>query len=265
MVTPVTVFESGAQLGSALAAEIADGIALAREEGHLYVLGCPGGRTPRPIYHALVETVRERALPLSNVVVAMMDDYVLLQDDGTFANVEEEMHYSCRRFGSIEIVAALNAVAGSSPIPDANLWVPDAAAPDAYEERLREVGGIDLFLLASGASDGHVAFNPPGSARDSTTRVVTLAPSTKQDNLATFPAFSGVGAVPDYGVTVGINTIAELSKALVMILIGSDKTTAFRELTAAEGYDPHWPATVIAAREDGRIYADRAAAGKAAS
>ena len=40
------------------------------------------------------------------------------------------------------------------------------ADPEGYEQRLADAGGIDLFLLASGAGDGHVAFNPPGADRD---------------------------------------------------------------------------------------------------
>lgn len=57
--------------------------------------------------------------------------------------------------------------AGVSParrIPADHVWFPDPAQPAAYDEDIRTAGGIDLFLIATGASDGHVAFNPPGDA-----------------------------------------------------------------------------------------------------
>ncbi len=60
-----------------------------------------------------------------------------------------------------QILAPLEAAGGASP----QLWYADPADPAAYDRRIAAAGGIDLFLLASGASDGHVAFNPPGSAR----------------------------------------------------------------------------------------------------
>lgn len=261
MVTPLTVFESAEELGSELAREIADSIAQTRNEGRGYVLGCPGGRTPRPVYRELAREVGRRRLSLSHVVIAMMDDYAYRDADGSYANVDPHAHYSCRRFGHEEILDPLNA-AGAEPIPESNLWIPSAAEPEEYDGRLRDAGGIDLFILASGASDGHVAFNPPGSARSSTTRIVTLARTTKEDNLATFPDFAGIGEVPDFGITVGIETISAQSRSMVMILTGGGKRRAFEVLSAAEDYSPEWPATVIATKAGSRLYADLAAAGR---
>ncbi|MBX3087424.1 MAG: 6-phosphogluconolactonase [Cryobacterium sp.] len=261
MATPVTVFDSAEELGSRLAHEIADSIERARADGRSYVLGCPGGRTPRPVYRELAREVAQRSLPLSHVVIVMMDDYVKRGPTGTYVNVDASMHFSCRKFGREEILGALNAES-PDPIPESSLWVPVASSPEKYEEQLRDIGGIDLFLLASGASDGHVAFNPPGSARNSTTRLVTLAQSTKEDNLATFPDFADVKEVPDFGVTVGIETISERSRAMVMVLTGESKHRAFEILSTAEDYNPDWPATVVATRPDSRIFVDSAAAGK---
>jgi glucosamine-6-phosphate deaminase len=194
-----------------------------------------------------------------------MDDYAARGADGSFANVPDDVHYSCRRFGREEILGALNANATDSRIPLENLWVPDAADPDAYDERIRRAGGIDLFLLASGASDGHVAFNPPGSPEDSTTRIVTLADTTRVDNLGTFPDFSSLDEVPEFGITVGIRTIAEFSNRMVMMIAGEHKREAFDTISTASAYSPAWPATVVAIGRDARILADRAAAPSARS
>ena len=121
--------------------------------------------------------------------------------------------------------------------------------------------GIDLFLLASGASDGHVAFNPPGSDRGSTTRIVELSDDTRRDNMTTFPDFRTLDQVPRHGLTVGISTIVDHSRELVMVVTGADKTTAFGRLTTAERYEPDWPATAFVEGALTSLYADRAAAG----
>ncbi|MEN9410965.1 MAG: hypothetical protein RL216_2939 [Pseudomonadota bacterium] len=241
-------------LGDAVAQDIA--ARLAARPGP-FLLGCPGGRSPRPVYAAFARLAGARAMDLGRLVIVMMDDY--LTPD--FEHVPIEAHYSCRRFARDEIVSILNAGLGpSNRIPDSNVWFPDPADPAAYDGRILAAGGIDLFLLASGAGDGHVAFNPPGSGRDSRTRIVPLADQTRRDNLATFPDFAGIEQVPTHGVTVGIATIAQ-ARASAMLVWGADKRNAFRHLASATAYDPDWPATVWASCPDATLYADRTAAG----
>jgi glucosamine-6-phosphate deaminase len=127
---------------------------------------------------------------------------------------------------------------------NAEVWFPDPNDPAAYDRRIAEAGGIDFFLLASGASDGHVAFNQPGAARDCLTRVVPLSEATRRDNLATSPTFGTLENVPPQGVTVGIATIAGAREA-VMVVWGESKRLTLQRILAAEGYDSSWPATVI--------------------
>lgn len=260
MPTPVHVFDTPGQLGRTIAERIADGIASAREEGRRYVLGCPGGRTARSTYGALVDVARERQLELDSLVIAMMDDYVEPSANGVRRRVPSDAHYSCQRFGLEEILAPLSA-ASPTPLSEDQLWLPDPADPAAYDARLTAAGGIDLFLLASGASDGHVAFNPPGSPVDSRTRVVTIADSTRLDNLYTFPEFGDLAEVPTHGITAGIATISELARELVMIVVGEHKRLAFTRITEVTTYDPTWPATVVHLGGRASIVADAAAAG----
>lgn len=258
---PVTRVLADAEAVAEFVAErIADGIERAREASADYVLGCPSGRTPLPTYRALARLVRERGLAISHVRIALMDDYVVETESG-FRNVDLEAHNSCRRFVRDEVVGPLNAAAADEGMPEDRLLQPDPANPEAYDELLREAGGIDCFLLASGAGDGHVAFNPPGSARDSGSRIVRLAEQTRIDNLGTFPEFGSLDAVPSHGLTVGIGTIAELSRSAVMIITTAEKREAFERISTAAAYDPEWPATVVAECADALVVADRAAAG----
>jgi glucosamine-6-phosphate deaminase len=257
----VTVFPDAASVGEALAAEIADGMAAAAAAGHRYLLGCPGGRSPQATYRALARQVTARRLDLSGVVLAMMDDYVV-PAGGSYVPAPADAHYSCRNFAATTIAGPLSAAAGPGRgITADQVWFPDAADPARYDDRLRAAGGVNLFILASGESDGHVAFNPPGTPENARSRVVRLADSTRRDNLGTFPEFGDLRQVPHYGVTVGVATIAELSARVVLVADGPAKRQAIARLMAAPGYDPAWPATVAAICRDASVYADRAAAG----
>src|SRR5207237_3790602 len=120
---------------------------------------------------------------------------------------------------------ALREIAAPLGIPEERVWLPDPQDPSAYDERIAAAGGIDLFLLASGASDGHVAFLPPGSPRDGGTSVVELAETTRTDNLATFPRFAALDEVPLHGVSVGLATIAG-ARAARLVLHGPGKREA---------------------------------------
>ena len=250
----VLIFDTPDEIGTAVAQDIA--ARMAARSGPI-LLGCPGGRSPRPVYAALARLARAQALDLSHLIIVMMDDYLT----PTMDHVPIDAHYSCRRFARDEILAVLNAgLAPSHRIPAGNLWFPDPANPAAYDGRIAAAGGIDLFLLASGAGDGHVAFNPQGAGAKSRTRIVPLAPQTRRDNLATFPDFASIDQVPTHGVSVGIATIAQ-ARASAMLVWGSDKRTAFQHLAQATAYDPRWPATVWASCPDSTLYADDAAAG----
>lgn len=254
--TVLRVFQDTATLGADLALRIATDIEQARNRNERYLLGCPGGRSPRTTYAALADRVHEMELDLRHVTIVMMDDYVV--DDGTGPRrIDPSMHCSVERFARDVIVEPLNAAAPPGQGIDAgSLWLPDPSDPSGYENGLREAGGINLFILASGDSDGHVAFNPPGAALDSRTRIVELAESTRRDNLGTFPEFGSLDDVPRLGVSVGIATIIENSHAAVLVAPGSSKRTAVARIAAATEYDPTWPATVLAACRHALLYAD---------
>ena len=208
-------FADADELGRALAAEIVE-LAPA-------LMGCPGGRSLLTTYKALP------ALPETTVV--MMDEYVPVPPPSA--------HYSCRGFAERHLRAR-------------EIWLPDPDDPAAYDARIAEGGGIDVFLLASGASDGHVAFLPPGSPADGRTSVVRLAESTRRDNLATFPEFDTVDDVPEHGVSIGLATIAD-ARRLRLVLHGPDKRAAIDRLLSYSSFDPEWPASIVHDHDDAQI------------
>lgn len=92
---------------------------------------------------------------------------------------------------------------------------PDLRAEcDAYEAKIKAVGGIELFLGGIG-TDGHIAFNEPGSSLMSRTRVKTLAYDTVIANSRFFDG--NIDLVPKMALTVGVQTILEASLVVCVV------------------------------------------------
>ena len=231
----------------------------ARRTRGLMTLGCPGGRSLRTTYAALARLAAVRRFDLRTLHILMMDEYIE-RDGEAFRLCPADAHYSCRRFGDLEIRQAFNAgLAASLQVPPENLHVPDPNAPPDYEALIERLGGVDVFLLASGQTDGHVAFNPRGCALDERTRVIELTQATRRDNLDTFPDFRDLAEVPRYGVSVGPGTIAHRSRSVLMMLLGAAKGLALHRVTSTPTYDPDWPASVVVECADAQIVTDEAA------
>ena len=109
-------------------------------------------------------------------------------------------------------------------IPAQNIHIPSGTTTnyrafcDWYEKRIVECGGIDLQIVGIG-SDGHIAFNEPGSSLSSRTRLKTLAKQTIDDN-ARF--FDRPEDVPIYAITMGVGTIME-ARQILMLANGAKK------------------------------------------
>jgi glucosamine-6-phosphate deaminase len=112
-------------------------------------------------------------------------------------------------------------------IAPGNVYIPSGTTSNYrsfcewYEKRIEECGGIDLQILGIG-SDGHIAFNEPGSSLSSRTRLKTLAKQTIDDN-ARF--FDKPGDVPIYAITMGVGTILE-ARQILMLANGANKADA---------------------------------------
>ncbi|MGE0307912.1 MAG: 6-phosphogluconolactonase [Acidimicrobiia bacterium] len=241
-----TVVPSPAHAGQLVATHILD--AIVAKAGTPFLLGCPAGRTPVTTYAALGSLARARCIDVSNLQIVMLDEYVV---DGDLCDVSA--HYSCRRFIRETLV-------DSGVVTPSQVCWPDPHSPATYDDRIAAAGGLDVVILGCGTSDGHVAFNPPGTPADSPSSVVQLAESTRRDNLATFPLFNSRADVPSAGATVGLRTIRE-ARSVVMILLGEEKGSAFARVTAMTAFDPEWPASILYECEDGWLVADEAAAG----
>jgi glucosamine-6-phosphate deaminase len=208
------------------------------------VLGLATGATPIPIYRRLVAQVRHGRLSFRQAASFNLDEYV-----GIGADHPASFRHAMQRhlFDHVDL-------------DPARAHVPDGSAADLeaeaarYEHTIRQAGGIDLQLLGIGRN-GHIGFNEPGSALDSRTRVVTLAPATRAANRRAFPPGE---TVPTRALTMGIGTILE-ARAIVLVATGAAKASAVA--AALEGpVAPSCPASALQAHRGAAIICDAAAA-----
>jgi glucosamine-6-phosphate deaminase len=123
-----------------------------------------------------------------------------------------------------------------------------------YEERIKRVGGIDLFLGGIGP-DGHLAFNEPGSSLVSRTRIKSLTTDTIIANSRFFEG--DVNKVPKTALTVGVGTVMDAKEALVVVN-GHNKARALQQ--AIEGaVNQMWTITAIQMHPKAIIVCDEAA------
>lgn len=210
------------------------------------VLGLATGGTPVGCYQRLVRMHNEEELDFSQIVTFNLDEYVGLPKDH---------NQSYHRFMWDNLFDKINIVTANVHIPDGNAEDLHAAC-DEYEMEIDEHGGIDVQLLGIG-TNGHIAFNEPGSSLGGRTKIKTLTEHTRQDNSR---FFDSIEDVPKYCVTMGIGTIMESSK-LLLLASGDNKAEAVAQ--AVEGpITASVPASVIQLHPDVTVIMDRAAAGR---
>jgi len=230
------------EVGKLVAGTILD--RMAADPGRPFLLGCPSGRTPTTTYAALGPLAADRGIDLSPLVIVMVDEFLVEGPDGLVL-CDPMSHYSCRRYVRDHVLAPVSAALpdGRGLRPD-QVRLADPTDPGRFDDELAAAGSIDLYLLAMGATDGHVAFNPPGTPADSPTRVIELAESTRGDNLHTFPAFAGLDEVPRFGVSVGLGAVTSAAET-VLLAVGEEKGPALRRVLGSPDFDEGWPATIL--------------------
>ncbi len=212
------------------------------------VLGIATGATMEEPLAEVVRRHRRGAFSLARTEIYLLDEYIGLEPGGrdTFRSAVD------RRFVSRTDVPA---AAVHSPDPHAT----DLGAEcDRYEQEVRGAQ-IGLQLLGIG-TNGHIAFNEPGSALDGTTRVVELSEQTRTDN-ARF--FAGRTEPPTTAITQGIATILA-ARELLLVACGPSKACALAR--AIEGPVTEMiPASALQLHPNATVIADPSAASELAS
>ena len=166
------------------------------------VLGLATGRTMEPVYARLVAMHREERLDFSACRTFNLDEYVGLSSDDP---------HSYRHYMNRHLFQQVNIDPANTHLPDGMAADLDAECAD-YERQITQAGGIDLQLLGIGKA-GHIGFNEPLSALRSRTRVKALTPTTLKQNA---PFFGGEERMPRRAITMGVGTIIEARRALLL-------------------------------------------------
>ena len=206
-----------------------------------FKLALPTGSSPIKMYKELIKMHKEGLVSFENVVTFNLDEYIGLDD-----NHPQSYHTFMWKtfFNHIDIKKE-------------NVNIPNGVAVDveaeceAYDKKIKDAGGIDLFLGGVGP-DGHIAFNEPGSSLSSRTRVKTLTTETIVANSRFFD--DDVNQVPKTAITVGVGTILE-SEEILLLVNGSHKARALYH--AVEGsVNQMWTVSALQLHRKGIIVCD---------
>ncbi|MBD8078029.1 glucosamine-6-phosphate deaminase [Cellulosimicrobium arenosum] len=211
------------------------------------VLGLATGSSPLKVYDELARRHVEDGLGFGRARAFMLDEYVGLAPGHPerYRNVIET-----------EIASRVDFAPDAVQGPDGNAGdLPAACA--AYEAAIVGAGGVDLQLLGIG-TDGHIAFNEPGSSLASRTRIKTLTQQTREDNARFFD--DDIDRVPRHCLTQGLATIMS-ARHLVLLATGKGKAEAVHQLVEGP-VSALWPATIMQMHPHATVLVDDAAASR---
>ena len=211
------------------------------------ILGLATGSSPLRVYDELTRRHRAHGLSFARARAFTLDEYVGLPP-------EHPQRY--RNVIRAEIESRVDFATGAVRAPDGDTADHEAAC-QAYEDAITAAGGVDLQLLGIG-TDGHVAFNEPGSSLGSRTRVKTLTRQTRADNARFFDG--DLDAVPRHCLTQGLATIMD-ARRLVLLATGAGKAEAVRQLVEGP-VSALWPATILQMHPRVTVLIDDDAAGR---
>lgn len=229
---------------AALAADVVEAVVRRKPAA---VLGLATGSSPLPAYRELIRRHQAGVGPSYTAVTCFnLDEYV-----GLPAGHEQSYRATIARELTDGLGIRPDQVNGPDPGPDGL-----QSAGERYEALIARAGGVDVQFLGIG-SDGHLAFNEPGSSLASRTRIKTLTAQTRKDN-ARF--FGSPDEVPNHVLTQGLGTILE-ARHLLVIATGEGKADAVA--ASVEGpLSASCPASVLQLHPHVTVLLDPAAASR---
>ena len=210
------------------------------------VLGLATGSTPIGAYKNLVEKYEQGDLDFSQVTTVNLDEYKGLPREN-----DQSYYY----FMHDNLFDHVNVKPENTHLPDGTKEDSDEECA-RYEELIRTLGGQDLQLVGLG-HNGHIGFNEPDAIFEKATHCVDLQESTIEANKR---FFASADDVPKQAYTMGIGTIMQAKKILVVVS-GEDKAD-----TVAKAFfgpvTPEVPASILQFHKDVILVADEAALSK---
>ncbi len=201
---PVEKYSTPEIASKSVAKEVAALIQKNNSDGKNTVLGLATGSTPLHLYKELIRIHKEDGLSFKNTITFNLDDYYPISQD------DPESYYY---FMQQHFIKHIDILPENFHIPDSNMPRESIEIECAkYEQTIKDSGGIDIQILGIGRT-GHIGFNEPGSSRDSRTRLVELDKITRDDACSNFNSLENT---PKYSLTMGVATIMEAKKIILM-------------------------------------------------
>ncbi|MCX7970672.1 MAG: glucosamine-6-phosphate deaminase [Negativicutes bacterium] len=193
------------------------------------VLGLATGSTPIPTYRYLVRLFGEGLISFAKVRTFNLDEYV-----GLSSTHSQSYAYFMNEH-----------LWGKVDLPRCNADIPSGTAPDIqaecqrYETAIKNAGGIDLQILGLGPN-GHIGFNEPSHDLAIRTHLVDLTEATINAN-ARF--FDNAGEVPRQAITMGVGTIMQARK--ILLIVTGDKKRDILQQSLFGPVIPEVPASIL--------------------
>lgn len=198
------------------------------------ILGLATGSTPISTYEHLIKSYENGDLDFSRVTTVNLDEY---------KGLSPENDQSYRYFMNEHLFKSVNVRPEATHVP--NGLEPDAdKACNDYNQIIADCGGIDLQLLGLGLN-GHIGFNEPAADFAKKTHCVDLTESTINANSR---FFASMDEVPKQAYTMGIQTIMEAKKVIV-IVNGKAKAEIVKEAFFGP-ITPNVPASILQLHKD---------------
>ncbi len=205
------------------------------------VLGLATGTTPIGLYKRMIEDCK-KGTSYKNIKTVNLDEY-----KGLDYSSDQSYVYFMRDnlFDHIDIdLKNTNIENGKADDADK-----ECARYNALLENMQQ----DIQLLGLG-SNGHIAFNEPGTKFGSLTHVVDLTESTIKDNSR---LFKDISEVPRQAFTQGLRNIMNAKKILILAS-GANKAKAVYGMVKGEVTEA-LPASVLQLHPDCTLIVDEAA------
>lgn len=207
------------------------------------VLGFATGSTPVGTYKKLIEMFNNGEIDFKDVTSFNLDEYYPISNIN-----EHSYHY----FMNENLFKYIN-------IPKDRIHILNGEADDpteecdSYERQIAQAGGIDLQILGIGRN-GHIGFNEPAQNLCQTTHLTALTDDTINANARFFESES---LVPTYALTMGISTIFN-AKKIILLASGNSKCNAIKTLFS-DDISTNNPASVLKLHPDVTVICDYAA------
>jgi len=209
------------------------------------VLGLATGSTPISLYQELVNKYKADELSFSNTTSFNLDEYL---------GIDETNIQSYRHFMNENLFNHVDIDKSKTFLPTCNQGENPREQGLAYEDKIKQKGGVDLQILGIGAN-GHIGFNEPTSSFASRTRIKTLTQQTLDDNSRLFTADE---FQPTLAMTMGIATILDARYVLLMAT-GKNKAKAVKDMVTG-ALSAACPASSLQLHENAIVLLDKEAA-----